>query len=148
MQNQIPHQHLRTAYIFINILLFAPVLLWPIPTFIFDNPMLNDVVIPKWHLSIIILLIASLAMDSILLNIKSYNQAIYTSLWFAVIGFIIIQNPNQYWLLALVFLIHSMRSAYYLFQRQNEQQWWLWLSWTRDISAAVIVFVLSHKLYI
>jgi len=145
MKVQTTPQHMRTAYLFINILLFAPVLLWPIPTIIFDNPMLNDVVIPKWHLSIIILLIASLAMDSILSRFQNSNQAIYTSLWIALVGFIIIQNPNQHWLFALVFLTHAMRSGYYLYLDQCKQKWWLWPAWLRDISATMIIFVWSNQ---
>jgi len=147
MSEQATPQHLRTAYLFISILLFAPVLLWPIPIFIFDNPMLNDVVIPKWHLSIIILLIASVAMDSVLSQIKSASQAIYTSLWIALVGFIIIQNPNQHWLLALVFLVHSLHTAYFLFLGQSEQKWWLWSAWLRDISATVIIILWSNQFW-
>lgn len=128
--------HLKSAYIAINIILIAPVILWPLPTLFFDNPMLTDAIIPKWHLSIIILLIAATVMDSMLYSINNTRQVIYTTLWIFVVSILSLKYQDNTWLLALLFLAHSFRTAYDI-MLDKQDYWWLKLSWARDIIASL-----------
>ncbi|HID36205.1 MAG TPA: hypothetical protein EYP39_02335 [Ghiorsea sp.] len=140
-QQGFPHQHLKSAYQFISLILFSPILLWPVPILLFQNPMLDDVILPKWHLSIIIMLIACIAMDTILTGVKNFHQSINATLWLIVPSILIMQNQQYTWLLAMLFLAHSLRSATHLFKNNTRQQWWLPIAWFRDISASTVILL-------
>ncbi len=124
-----------------NIILIAPVVLWPLPTIFFDNPMLTDAIIPKWHLSIVILLIASVAMDSMLYSIKNTSQVISATLWLFAASVLSIQSQDSAWFLALLFLAHSFRSGFRLITESNTQLWWLKIAWYRDIFITLFLFI-------
>ncbi|MDX8380918.1 MAG: hypothetical protein R8M14_02260 [Ghiorsea sp.] len=141
MSEQATPRHLRTAYLFINILLFAPVLLWPIPMMIYENPSLNEFILPKWSMSIIILLVTSTVMDSILQYLGNPKKLTQSILWVGMINLLIFPNQNQVWFLAALFLLHSFRSAYILYQNSQELQAWVGIAWARDIIMACIIFL-------
>lgn len=136
---------LRLAYILISITLFLPVLAWPLPMLLFDNPMLAKVIEPAWFLSSVVLLICAISMDSMLYIISDRKQAFDAMLWVAIPAMLALyafQNQNNTWMIALIFLAHSFRSAFPLLQkRENQKLWWLWLAWCRDTTAAVTILL-------
>ena len=147
----VPHtpkpKHLRVAYILTHTVLFLPVLLWPLPTLIFQNPMLYDIFIPTWLTCIVIQLLVAVAMDSMLYKITSFKQAIDATLWVSLMTMFSIstlQKHESAWVFGVLFLVHSLRSASKLIHSQHQQtSWWLWLAWGRDITSAVIILVWS-----
>lgn len=139
-----PHKHLRLAYILISVVLFLPVLLWPLPILIFENPMLADLLLPTWLLCVALLLITSVTMDSMLYGLSNFKQVIDATLWVSFFAMIIIstlQKQDNAWLLGVFFLIHSLRAAFFLLKLADKKKdWWLWLSWGRDTITATIIF--------
>ncbi|MBN4058252.1 hypothetical protein JYT55_00705 [Mariprofundus ferrooxydans] len=103
--------------------------------------MLEDVILPKWHLSMMIMLIACIAMDSILYGVKNFQQAINTTLWLIIPSMLIVQNSEYTWLLAMLFLVHSLRSGIRIFTLNTQEAWWLNIAWFRDLTIAVTVFI-------
>lgn len=138
-------KHLRLAYILIHTVLFLPVLLWPLPTLIFNNPMLHDIFIPTWFICIIIQLLVAVGMDSMLYQVSSFKQALDTTLWVALMAMLSVstlQKDESAWIFGILFLIHSLRSASKLIQAEKHpSSWWLWLAWGRDITTAFTFFV-------
>lgn len=103
--------------------------------------MLADIILPNWHLSIIIMLIACIAMDTILYGVKKLSQAINATLWLIIPSILIIQNQQHAWLFAMLFITHSLRSALQIFTGNLEQKWWLPMAWYRDIGAGTLIFI-------
>ncbi len=127
-------------------MLMMPVLLWPLPVLIYDNPMLADVLVPTWLLCSTYLLFSAVVMDSMLYGISSLKQAVDATLWvilFALLTIVAVQSPGGSWLLAMLFALHSFRSAYRLCWQQESQAWWLWTAWIRDVIAALTLLVWS-----
>ncbi len=116
-------------------------MLWPLPTLFFNNPMLIDAIIPKWHLSIIILLIAATVMDSMLYTINNTRQVIYTTLWIFVVSILSLKYQDNTWLLALLFLAHSFRALPSLLLSMEHHAWWTFNAWARDILVASVLFL-------
>ncbi len=142
MRNTIQtHHHLKSAYFFISAIVFAPVLLWPAPMILYNNPMLGGVILPKWHLSIIIMLLTCVAIDTMLYPIQNFAQALQATLWISLFSIFILQNQHNTWFLAVLCLIHSLRSGWRLWQHKEHSSWWLQLAWARDLAAALVVFV-------
>jgi len=143
-------KHLRTAYILIHTILFLPVLLWPLPTVIFNNPMLHDIFIPTWLTCIVIQLLVATSMDSMLYPISNFKQAIDATLWVALMAMLSVstlQKDESAWMFGVLFLAHSLRSAAKLIQAGKQQEaWWLWLAWGRDITTAIVIFIWSAAL--
>jgi hypothetical protein len=139
--------HLKTLYIFISILLLIPIIIWPIPTLIFQNPMLNEYILPKWAMSMVILLIAAVVMDGLLASLNDPKKIPRVILWVAIMNLLILQAQNQAWLLAMLFLLHSFRSAYFLFTSQEKKCWWTTLAWLRDIASTMIILVWIGALF-
>ncbi|MDQ7002111.1 MAG: hypothetical protein Q9N02_05425 [Ghiorsea sp.] len=143
----IPNKHLRLAYILTHSVLFIPVLLWPLPTIIFHNPMLHGILIPTWLTCIVIQLLVAAGMDSMLYKISNAKQAIDATLWIALLAMFSIstlQKQESAWMFGIFFLVHSCRAAAQLMQSEkNTTSWWLWLAWSRDIMTAVVIFVWS-----
>lgn len=140
-------KHLRVAYILIHTVLFIPVLLWPLPTLIFQNPMLYDIFIPTWLTCIVIQLLVATVMDSMLYQISNFKQAVDATLWVALMAMFsisILQQHKSAWIFGILFLIHSLRAASKLMQSQHQQtSWWLWFAWGRDITSAIIILAWS-----
>lgn len=132
-------QHLKFVYTGISIILVAPILLWPLPALFFDNPMLMDAVLPKWNLSIIIMLVTCITMDTVLYGINSLKQSIHAISWLTIPSIIIIQHQDYTWLLAVLILAHSLRSAYMLLFCMEHTSWWVNTAWLRDIVTVIIV---------
>ena len=138
--------HLRSAYILISFIMFMPVLFWPVPLLLYDYPVVTatNILKPTWFLSISLLLMTVVSIDSILYGIKSRTQAIFAMLWIstlAMISIIALQNNNHSWLLAVLFLTHSFRSGYRLFFIQKKVPvWLLGLAWGRDITTSLTIF--------
>jgi len=145
-----PKKHLRLAYILTHTVLFIPVLLWPLPTQIFQNPMLYDIFIPTWLTCIVIQLLVAVAMDSMLYQVSSFKQALDATLWVALMAMFSVstlQKHESAWVFGILFLIHSLRAAYKLMQADHQQTtWWLWLAWGRDITSAIIILLWSFML--
>ncbi len=145
-----PKKHVRVAYILTHTVLFVPVLLWPLPTLIFQNPMLYDIFIPTWLTCIVIQLLVAVAMDSMLYQISSFKQAIDATLWVSLMAMFSIstlQKDESAWVFGILFLVHSLRSASKLMQTgQTQTSWWLWLAWGRDITSAIIILLWSFVL--
>ncbi len=145
-----PKKHLRLAYILTHTVLFIPVLLWPLPTLIFQNPMLYDIFIPTWLTCIVIQLLVAVAMDSMLYQVSSFKQALDATLWVSLMAMFSVstlQKHESAWVLGVLFLIHSFRAAYKLMQADHQQtSWWLWLAWGRDMTSAVIILFWSFML--
>jgi len=143
-------RHLRVAYILTHTVLFLPVLLWPLPTLIFQNPMLYDIFIPTWLTCIVIQLLVAVAMDSMLYKITNFKQAIDATLWVSLMAMISIstlQKHESAWVFGILFLIHSFRAAYKLMRaEQHQTSWWLWLAWGRDITSAIAILIWSFIL--
>jgi len=143
-QQQTPHNHLKRAYILIHIVLFLPVLLWPLPIVIFGNPMLADRLFPTWMLCVAVQLMVTVGMDSMLYRVSSFKQGIDTALWvslFAIFTISTLQRHESAWLFGVLFLIHSFRAAYPLLKAQpSANHWWLSLAWLRDITTTFIIF--------
>jgi len=99
--------------------------------------MMTEAIFFKWHLSMVILLIASVAMDSMLYSIKNNNQVISATLWLFAASMLSIQHQDDAWLLALLFLAHSFRSGFRLTSKNNVKEWWLNIAWSRDIGTAI-----------
>jgi hypothetical protein len=138
--------HLRSAYILSHAVLFIPVLLWPLPTLVFQNPMLYDIFIPTWLVCIVIQLLVAVAMDSMLYPLSSLKQAIDTTLWVAlmvIFSISTLQNHQSAWVFGILFLVHSLRAASRLMRNQPQTAWWLWLAWSRDITSAIVILVWS-----
>jgi len=138
---------LKTVYIFISIILFMPILIWPIPMLIYHNPVLNEFILPKWSMSMILLLVTSVVMDSLLYCIREPQKITNAIIWVAAISLLILQNQNQVWFLALLFLLHSFRAAYILLQHKETSYWWSTFSWGRDITTACIIFLWQATLF-
>lgn len=142
-----PNKHLRLAYILIHSVLFIPVLLWPLPSIIFHNPMLHDILIPTWLTCIVIQLLVAAAMDSMLYKISSFKQAVDATLWIALLAMFSISSLQKHesaWIFGIFFLVHSLRAATQLMQSEkNQTSWWIWLAWSRDITTAVVIFTWS-----
>ncbi|MDQ6977807.1 MAG: hypothetical protein Q9M75_06815 [Ghiorsea sp.] len=143
-------KHLRLAYILIHTVLFLPVLLWPLPTLIYNNPMLHDIFIPTWLICIVIQLLIAVGMDSMLYQVSSFKQALDTTLWVALMAMLSVstlQKDESAWVFGILFLIHSLRAAFKLIQTENPQtSWWLWLAWGRDITSAIVILFWSALL--
>jgi hypothetical protein len=107
---------------------------------IYQNPMLNEYILPKWSMSMIILLVAVMVMDGVLASLNQPKKLPSAILWVAMMNLLILQTQNQAWLLAMLFLLHSFRSAYFLFTTQEKECWWTNLAWLRDITAACSTF--------
>jgi len=138
------HHYAKLAYLLTSVILAMPVLLWPLPIFFFDNPMLADVLTPTWLLCSALLLVAAVVIDTVLYGISSFKQAIDATLWiviFAVLSISAVQSQGGSWVLAMLFALHATRSGHRLFLHTQPQQWWLWISWSRDTSAAHILLV-------
>jgi hypothetical protein len=102
--------------------------------------MLNEYILPKWSMSMVILLVAAVVMDGVLASFNDQKKITRAILWVAIMNLLIFQTQNQAWLLAILFLLHSFRSAYFLFTRQEKKCWWTNLAWLRDITAACSIF--------
>lgn len=98
-----------------------------------------DVVLPKWHLSIIIMLVTCITMDTVLYGVNSLKQSIHAISWLTIPGIIIIQHQDYTWLLAVLILAHSLRSAYMLLFCMEHKSWWVNTAWLRDIVTVIIV---------
>lgn len=137
--------HLRLTYILISLIMFLPVLLWPVPVLLSYNPMLPEALKPTWFLSAVLLLTTAVCIDTILYGISNIKQAIDATLWitlFAMISIASLQNQYNIWFIAILFLIHSLRSANHLFSAQKRSgMWWLWLAWSRDTLTALSIFI-------
>ena len=138
-------KHIKLTYIFISIVMSLPVLLLPVVMFIFHDPMITDTLAPIWAICIALLLMTSVSMDTLLYGAQSLKQAFYAILWVCLSAILIvsaIQNQNDFWLLGILFLVHSQRSGYHLLIRDESSNfWWLWSAWSRDITAVVIIFI-------
>ncbi len=144
-----PQQHLHLAYILICTVLFLPVLLWPIPILISGNPMLADMLTPTWLLCIAMMLLVSVSMDSMLYSISSFKQAMIATLWVSLIAIWIVstlQKKDDIWILAILFLLHSLRSAIHLIKEDKDENLWWWMAWSRDITSAIVIFFWSSHL--
>jgi hypothetical protein len=122
-------------------ILLIPIIIWPIPMMIYQNPMLNEYILPKWSMSMVILLVAAVVMDGVLASLNQPKRITSAILWVAIMSLLILQTQNQAWLLAMLFLLHSFRSAYFLFTTQEEKCWWTNLAWLRDTSSCIIVLL-------
>ncbi|MDX8388297.1 MAG: hypothetical protein R8M46_07175 [Ghiorsea sp.] len=124
--------------------MFLPVLLWPLPIVIFNNPMLPDMLLPTWIQCIALMLLVSVSMDSMLYGVASFKQAIDAMLWVALFSMVTIstlQSQNDAWPLAMLFLIHSLRSGLPLLRKTESSNInWLWLAWSRDVAAAFTIY--------
>jgi len=143
------NNHLKSAYILTHTVLFMPVLLWPLPTLIFQNPMLYDIFIPTWFICIIIQLLVAVAMDSMLYPLSNLKQAVDATLWVALMAIFSIstlQNHQSAWVFGILFLVHSLRAASKLMRNKPQTSWWLWLAWGRDITSAIVILVWSFAL--
>jgi len=137
--------HLRLAYILISVIMFLPVLLWPVPILLSNNPMLPEALKSTWFLSAVLLLTTAVCMDTILYGISSIKQAIDATLWitlFSIIAVSALQNQHNIWIISILFLTHALRSANHLLNTQKtSDMWWLWLAWSRDMLAAVSILI-------
>ncbi|MDX8383036.1 MAG: hypothetical protein R8M45_03070, partial [Ghiorsea sp.] len=91
-----------------------PVLLWPTPMLLFQNPMLPELLTPTWLLCTTFLLLYAVTADTILYGINTLKQAIDASLWitlFAVFSISAVQSQGGSWMLAMLFTLHAMRSG-------------------------------------
>ncbi|MDQ7004206.1 MAG: hypothetical protein Q9N67_04510 [Ghiorsea sp.] len=88
-----------------------------------------------------IMLIAFIAMDSILYGIKSFTQTINTTLWLIIPSILMVQNPQYTWLLAMLFLVHSLRSGIYIFIQDTPKYWWLNIAYVRDLAVTITIFI-------
>jgi len=139
-------KYLKVAYILTHTVLFLPVLLWPLPTLIFQNPMLYDIFIPTWLNCIVIQLLVAVAMDSMLYKVSSFKQALDTTLWVALMTMFSIstlQKHESAWVFGILFLVHSLRAASKLMRSEQQTSWWLWLAWGRDMASAIVILVWS-----
>ncbi|MDQ6989985.1 MAG: hypothetical protein Q9M19_08900 [Mariprofundaceae bacterium] len=141
------HHYPRLAYVLITIMLMMPVVLWPAPIFIYDNPMLADILTPTWLLCSTFLLLSAVIIDSMLYGMDSLKKSIDATLWislFAMFAISAVQNQGGSWLLAMLFLLHALRSGLRLcWQKNTAHMWWLWLSWSRDTAAALTLLAWS-----
>ncbi len=137
--------HKRT-YILIHLVLFIPVLLWPVPAMIFQNPMLMDSIMATWLICIAVQLMVSVSMDTMLYPFTSFRQSMEAALWvcvFAIATISQLQRLDSAWLFGILFLMHSVRAAHLLMGEKNNVYWWLWLAWGRDIASATVIFLWS-----
>ncbi len=131
-------QQLKTIYLLIHLILFIPVLLLPIPILIFQNPMLNEFILPKWSVSITLLLMASAVMDSFLHHFNQQEKVLSAVLWVSLMSLFILQNLGNAWFLALLFIFHSMRSAFILLKKSMDDTK-PYMPWLRDIATSLII---------
>jgi len=137
------HQHLRLGYILISIMMLMPILIWPMPMLLFDNPMLAENLAPCWFLSIALCLLVIISIDTMLYCIASFKQAIDATLWVSIVAIFsmpAVQDQNIT-IFALLFGVHALRSGLRLFIHQTH--WWLWLAWVRD--SIITVILLSYQ---
>ncbi len=138
-------QQLKTMYLLIHLILFIPVLLLPVPILIFQNPMLNEFILPKWSVSITLLLMTSAVMDSFLHHFNQQEKVLSAILWVSLLSLFILQNLGNAWFLALLFIFHSMRSTFILFKNSVADTKPI-LPWLRDSSVALVIFLWLHFL--
>jgi len=140
-------QHLRLGYILISIMMLMPILIWPVPMLLFDNPMLPEKLAPSWFLSIALCLLVIVSIDTMLYGIASFKQAIDATLWVSIAAICTMPavQDQSIVLFALFFGVHALRSGCRLFMHQTH--WWLWLAWSRD-TAIVFTLLLYRNLWI
>lgn len=135
---------LRITYLLVNLMLFLPVIMWPLSVWLSSNVSLASQVFPVWLISLGILLMVMVCFDTILYGASNKTEAINAALWIAIYGlftaFALSQSaPVE--LLAGLFFIHSLRSAFRLFRQQKVtgDTWWWWVAYARDLAATLII---------
>jgi len=142
--NPVNQAHLRSAYIAINIILAAPVLLWPLPLLLFDNPLLPQLIIPTWNICIIILLMSAVSFDTLLLMPLNKEKALSSTLWIVFMSLFIIQNYDHTWFLACLIFIHSLRSVQLILKGASSNKSLLYFAWVRDVSISSSIFLWTY----
>ena len=136
-------KHQQLGYILISIAMYLPVLLWPLPLVLYDNPMLAENIAPTWFLSSALFLLCVVSMDSMLYVFNKQKHALDAMIWvsmFTLMAVFAFQNQHNIWFIAILFFTHALRSGYLLLIGGNNH-WWLWTAWTRDISTAITILM-------
>lgn len=132
----------RFVYAAISCALLLPVLFWPLS--LWGEASLNPSMDIQriWLAAGIVLLLSSVAADSVLCYRGASLSPMFATLWvlFASLGVSISLRLEQGALvLASCFALHALRSMYRLWQGADD--WWLWPAWLRDTVAALAFFV-------
>ena len=101
--------------------------------------MLNDLILTKWSASITLLIMTSAVMDSFLHHLNQQEKVLSAVLWVSLISLFILQNLGNAWFLALLFILHSMRSAFILLQKDKMNDAKPYIPWLRDIAISLII---------
>ncbi len=88
----------------------------------------------------------SVVMDSFLYHLNQHEKVISAVLWVGLMSLFILQNLGNVWFLALLFVLHSMRSAFILLKKSTLDDTKPILPWLRDSTVAVIIFLWLHFL--
>lgn len=129
------------TYIAISVALIIPVLIWPLQ--LYSEHGLNPVnsIHQAWIVMTAAVLLCSVTADSIIGYRNTPSWPFFTSAWIclAVLGVSIsLQLPDGTWLMALMFALHSIRSASGLWK--SGTAWHLWPAWSRDTIASATLF--------
>lgn len=130
------------TYIWISMALAAPILLWPASSIYSYLPPMDDRLYHHWLLAAGTALIIAATADSILAAPNRLLQLIAATFWIVGSSSLLIMASETdigAWLLALGFLMHSLRAIRALLG--PNAQWWHWAAWIRDSSLAVVMSV-------
>lgn len=131
----------KSTYILVSVMLSVPVFFWPLLIFIGMTPSFGVDVVAYWLLAAGVVLVAAVVADSVLLGCSTYLLSVSSMLWVLAATYTValaIRHDESAWLLGLLFLLHSFRSAYLMWQGRSD--WWLWPAWCRDMALSVAVF--------
>ncbi|MDX8395894.1 MAG: hypothetical protein R8K22_05730 [Mariprofundaceae bacterium] len=136
----------KQAYMLINLALAIPLLLWPILLQTGLSPAFGTDVFNNWNVAACCLLIAIVIADSVLTGTHSYTQTLQHALWIILIIASVslsLRTSSGSYLLALLFIIHSLRSAVPMWQ--DRAVWWHRIAWVRDVlTASIMLYWLTH----
>ncbi len=83
----------------------------------------------------------SAVMDSFLHHINQQEKVLSAVLWVSLMSLFILQNLGNAWFLALLFILHSIRSAFMLLMNKDSHKNKLTqIAWVRDIMASLVIF--------
>jgi len=129
-------------YLAVSAALLAPVLLWPALLLFSDHVALPHRMHELWLILASAMLLCAVTADTIIDYTPDARWPAYACGWIltSTIGITIaLIIPAGDWLLAAMFAIHSTRSMRALWK--NKRHWKLWPAWSRDITAAMALFI-------
>ena len=82
---------------------------------------------------------ASAVMDSFLYHFNQQEKVLNSVLWVSLTSLFILQNLGNAWFFAILFLLHSVRSAFILLQKGKTNETMTYIPWLKDIMASLII---------